>query len=87
MKGFAKLYLDEDVSVVLGKILAGRGFDTLVRVFVIVRFGRSRFPMWTMPRCAAHHARDAARMWTPALAASASFRAENESADGLKVSQ
>ncbi len=29
MNRFAKLYLDEDVSVLLGKILAGRGFDVL----------------------------------------------------------
>jgi hypothetical protein len=29
MNQLAKLYLDEDVSVVLGKILAGRGFDVL----------------------------------------------------------
>jgi len=29
MNYFAKLYFDEDVSVLLGKILSGRGFDVL----------------------------------------------------------
>jgi hypothetical protein len=29
MNHFVKLYLDEDVSVLLGKILVGRGFDAL----------------------------------------------------------
>ena len=29
MNHFAKLYLDEDVSVILAKVLSGRGFDVL----------------------------------------------------------